>query len=575
MFVDVVPNRNSPPAVLLRESYREGAKVKKRTLANLSDWPKAQIDALRAVLKGATEVGDLKDAFEIIRSLPHGHVAAVLGTVQKLRLDSLLDSRRSRWRDLSTAMISARLIAPSSKLALARQLHPNTAISTLGEMLGLGVVEADELYEAMDWLLDRQGAVENALARRHLTNGTLVLYDVSSTYFEGRTCPLGALGHSRDGKSDKLQIVFGLLTNGEGCPVAVEVFEGNTADPKTVASQIRKLKQRFGLEQVILVGDRGMLTHARIEQDLKTADGIDWITCLRAPAIRKLVEGGVVQLSFFDERDLCEVTSPDYPGERLVVCRNPLLAAERKRKREDLLVATEKELEKIRAATSRQRAALRGRDRIGIRVGKVLGRFKVGKHFRYEITDNDFQYQRDEESIGAESLLDGLYVLRTNVADQKMDHEEIVRSYKRLCQIERAFRSIKTVDLQVRPINHRLAQRVRAHVFICMLAYYLEWHMRQSLAPILFDDHDRPAAEAERRSVVAPARRSPAAQRKASTKLTDDDQPVESFHDLLSNLSTIIRDTVRPKNTDLPPFPKITKATAIQQRAFDLLQVRM
>lgn len=575
MFVDVVPNRNSPPAILLRESYREGAKVKKRTLANLSDWPKAQIEALRAVLKGATEVGDLKDAFDVIRSLPHGHVAAVLGSVQKLRLDSLLDSRRSRSRDLSTAMISARLIAPSSKLALARQLHPDTATSTLGEILGLGVVEADELYEAMDWLLDRQEQVEKALARRHLTNGTLVLYDVSSTYFEGRTCPLGALGHSRDGKNDKLQIVFGLLTNGEGCPVAIEIFEGNTADPKTVASQIKKLKQRFGLEQVILVGDRGMLTSARIEQDLKTAGGIDWITCLRAPAIRKLVEGGVVQLSFFDERDLCEVTSPDYPGERLVVCRNPLLAAERKRKREDLLVATEKELEKIRAATSRQRAALRGRDRIGIRVGKVLGRFKVGKHFRYEITDDDFQYQRDEENIAAEALLDGLYVLRTNVSDQKMGHEEVVRSYKRLCQIERAFRSIKTVDLQVRPINHRLAQRVRAHVFICMLAYYLEWHMRQSLAPILFDDHDRPAAEAERRSVVAPARRSPAAQRKALTKLTDDDQPVESFHDLFSNLSTIVRDTVRPKNTDLPPFPKVTKATAIQQRAFDLLGVRL
>jgi len=575
MFVDVVPNRNSSPAVLLRESYREGFKVKKRTLANLSDWPQAQIDALRAVLKGATQVGDLENAFDIIRSLPHGHVAAVLGTLQRLRLDLLLDPRPSRSRDLCTAMIAARLIAPSSKLALSRQLHPDTAMSTLGETLALGAVEPDDLYEAMDWLLERQERVENALAKRHLANGTLVLYDVSSTYFEGRTCPLGALGYSRDGKSNKLQIVFGLLTDGVGCPVAVEVFEGNTADPKTVTSQIQKLKQRFGLEQVILVGDRGMLTRARIEEDLKTARGIDWITCLRAPAIRGLVEAGVVQLSLFDERDLCEVISPDYPGERLVVCRNPLLAEERKRKREDLLASTEKELEKIRAATSRPKAPLRGQDKIGIRVGKVLGRFKVGKHFRYQIADHSFHYQRDKESITAEALLDGLYVLRTNLPEQKMGEEEVVRSYKRLCQIEHAFRSIKTVDLHIRPINHRLAQRVRAHVLICMLAYYLEWHMRQSLATILFDDHDRPSAEAQRPSVVAPARPSPAATRKALTKLTDQNEPVHSFHDLLKNLATIVRDTVRPKNTSLPTFSKFTTPTPIQQRALDLLGVRL
>ncbi len=575
MFIDIVPNRNSPPAVLLRESYREGTRVKKRTLSNLSDWPKAKIEALRAVLRGATEVGNLEDAFDIVRSLPHGHVVAVLGSLHKLGVHSLLNSRSSRERDLCTAMICARLLAPTSKLALARQLQPETATSTLGEMLGLGSVEADDLYQAMDWLLERQERVEKALARRHLTNGTLVLYDVSSTYFEGRTCPLGARGHSRDGKSDKLQIVFGLLTNGEGCPVAVEVFEGNTGDPTTVAAQIKKLKERFALEQIILVGDRGMLTRARIEQDLKKAEGIDWITCLRAPAVRKLVEAGQVQLSLFDERDLCEITSAEYPGERLVVCRNPLLADDRKRKRHELLAATEKELEKIRAATSRQRAPLRGKDKIGVRVGRVLGRFRVAKHFRYEITDQSFLYQRDEENIAAEALLDGLYVLRTNLADDKMGYEEVVRSYKRLCQIERAFRSMKTVDLHVRPINHRLAQRVRAHVLICMLAYYLEWHMRQSLAPILFDDHDRPAAEAERRSVVAPARRSPAAQRKAHTKLTDDDQPVESFHDLLLNLSTIVRDTVRPKDTDLPSFTKLTTPTTIQQRAFDLLRVRL
>lgn len=575
MFIDIVPNRQSPPAVLLRESYREGSKVRKRTLTNISDWPRAQIDALRAVLKGATAVGKLEEAFDITRSLPHGHVSAVLGSLRKLQLEAVLERKRSRARDLCTAMIVARLIAPASKLALARQIHPDTAVSTLGEALGLGGVETDELYEAMDWLLERQARVEQALARRHLANGTLVLYDVSSSYFEGRTCPLGALGYSRDGKRDKLQIVFGLLTNGEGCPVAVEVFEGNTADPKTVATQVSKLKQRFGLEQVILVGDRGMLTRARIEQDLEAAGGIDWITCLRAPAVRRLVDSGAVQMSLFDERDLCEISSPDFPGERLVVCRNPLLAGQRKRKREELLAATAKELEKIRAATSRSTAPLRGRDRIGVRVGRVLGRFKVGKHFRYQIADTDFQYQRDEDNIAAEALLDGLYVIRTNVTDERMGSEEVVRSYKRLCQIERAFRSIKTVDLHLRPINHRLAQRVRAHVLICMLAYHLEWHMRQALAPILFDDHDRSAAEAERRSVVAPARRSPAARRKALTKVTDDNQPVASLHDLLKNLSTIVRDTVRPKNTDLPAFTKITRPTDTQQRALDLLGVQL
>jgi transposase len=575
MFIDVVPNRTSPPAILLRESYREGGKVKKRTLTNLSTWPAAQIEALRAVLRGATAVGDLEQAFEILRSLPHGHVAAVLGMWQKLGLAALLEPRRSRTRDLCTAMICARLVAPGSKLALARQLHPETATHTLGEELGLGAVDTDELYAAMDWLLTRQRRVEDALARRHLVRGTLVLYDVTSTYFEGRTCPLGALGYSRDGHGDKLQIVFGLLTNGEGCPVAVEVFEGNTADPMTVASQVKKLKTRFGLDQVILVGDRGMLTRARIEQDLQTAGGIEWITSLRAPAIRQLVDGGVVQLSFFDERDLCEVTSPDYPGERLVVCRNPLLAVERKRKREDLLVATEKELEKIRAATLRGRAPLRGQDAIGVRVGRVLGRFKMGKHFRYEISDSRFTYERDQDSVAREALLDGLYVLRTNVTAARMDDEEVVHSYKRLCQIERAFRSLKTVDLHVRPINHRLAGRVRAHVFLCMVAYYVEWHMREALAPILFDDHDRSAAQAARPSVVAPPRPSPAAQRKAFTKRTDDDLPVTSFHDLIDMLGTIVRNTVRPTNTTLPSFSKITTPSALQQRAFDLLGVRL
>ena len=574
MYVTEVPNHGSRPTILLRESFRQDGKVRNRTLANLSHWAEAKVVALRAVLKGATSVGKLEEAFDILGSRPHGHVAAVLGTLRKLHLDAVLHSRSSRQRDLCTAMIVARLLSPRSKLALARQLNAPTTTSTLGEELALGPVEPDELYEAMDWLLTRQEPIENALASKRLVEGTLVLYDVSSTYFEGRHCPLARLGHSRDGKHHKLQIVFGLLTDGEGCPVAVEVFEGNTGDPKTVSSQVHKLKERFGLKQVILVGDRGMLTRARIEQDLKAAGGIDWITALRAPAIRKLAQGGPLQMSLFDERDLCEISSPDYPDERLVACRNPFLAEERRRKREELLVATEKELDKIALATRRAKAPLRGKDKIGLRVGRVLGRFKMAKHFQLEIADDRFHYQRNTARITEEAALDGLYVIRTSVSDDRLGPDDVVRSYKRLSQIERAFRSIKTVDLHVRPINHRLAHRVRAHVLLCMLAYYVEWHMRQAWAPILFDDHDRAAAEAQRRSPVTPAKRSPAAQYKAAAKRTEDDQPVSSFQSLLEHLATLTKNTVRPKDTTLPSFEKTAVPTPVQQRAFDLLGVR-
>jgi transposase len=573
MYVATIPNRGSPPAILLRESYREDGKVKNRTLTNLSHWPPEQIQALRSVLRGATDVAVLEEAFEVVRSQPHGHVAAVLGSLQQLKLHTLIASKRSRERDLCVAMIAGRILNPRSKLALARAVNPETSHSTLGELLDLGEVDEDEFYEAMDWLLPRQEQIESALAKRHLSEAKLVLYDVTSTYFEGRHCPLARLGYSRDGKHDKLQIVVGLLTNDEGCPVAVEVFEGNTADPKTLPAVMEKLRGRFALQELVLVGDRGMLTKARIEHDLEKTPGVSWITALRAPAIRKLAEGGLLQLSLFDEKDLAEIASPDYPGERLIVCRNPLLAEQRRRKREELLAATEAELQKVAAATIRSRRRLKGQDKIGMRVGRVLGHFKMAKHFSIEITAQGFHYSRNQPRIETEAALDGIYVIRTNLPSQRMDSEDAVRSYKRLAAIERAFRCLKTVDLKVRPINHRREERVRAHVLLCMLALYVEWHMRRALAPILFDDDDKAGAEALRRSVVAPAQRSPRAQLKARTKKTEDGFPVTSFQDLLRTLATLTKNQVQPKLANLKAFAKITPPTPLQQKAFTLLGV--
>jgi hypothetical protein len=574
MYVATVPNRKSPPAILLRESYRDGSKVKTRTLANVSHWPAAQIEALRAVLRGATSVAVLEEAFEVSRSLAHGHVAAVVGTMRKLGLGRLISARNSREQQLCLAMIAARVLHPGSKLALARQIDPQLRSSSLGESLGLEeAVDEDELYEAMDWLLERQSRIEKALARRHLSEASLVLYDLTSTYFEGRRCPLARIGYSRDGKKNRPQVVFGLLTDAEGCPVAVEVFEGNTGDPTTVASQVEKLRGRFGLERVVLVGDRGMITSARIEQALKPQTGLGWITSLRSPAIRKLVEGGFVQMSLFDQKDLAEITSPDFPGERLIVCRNPLLAEERKRKREELLAATEKGLEKVAQATRRSKNPLQGEGRIGLRVGKVLGRFKMTKHFRLTIEEHRFGYERDLDRIEQEAALDGLYVIRTSVPKAELSAEEAVRSYKSLSRIERAFRCLKTMDLKVRPIHHRLARRVRAHVLICMLAYYVEWHMRRAFAPLLFDDHDKLSAERSRGSVVAPAQRSPKALRKARLKKTDDGSPVHSFHTLLEDLASVAKNYIKPEGLELDPFVKITNPTPLQQKAFDLLGV--
>jgi transposase len=571
MYIEIVPNRGSRPAILLREGWREGNRVRKRTLANLSDWPSERVEALRAVLKGATQVRNVEDSFEIVRTRPHGHVAAVLGTLRNLKLETMLGPAGPE-RARVVAMIVARVIHARSKLATARSLASATKLSSLGEVLNIEDDDETALYEAMDWLLTRQPNIEAALAKRHLENGTLVLYDLTSTYFEGRHCPIAKLGYSRDGKKGKLQIVFGLLCDRRGCPIAVEVFDGNTGDPKTLGKQIEKLRRRFDIERVVLVGDRGMLTEARIREELKP-NALDWVSALRAPAIRKLVSAGTLQPSLFDSRDLAEITDPLFPGERLVICKNPLLAAERARKRNDLLASTEQELDSIASATRRKRQRLKGKDNIGMRVGKVLQRFKMGKHFEVKISDNNLQYARKSDSIANEAALDGIYVVRTSVPSELLDSEQTVAAYKGLSNAERAFRTVKTVDLKVRPIFHRTADRVRAHVLLCMLAYYVEWHMRRALAPMLFDDDDKAAAEASRNSVVQPAQRSEKALRKAHTKRTDENTPVHSFRTLLDDLATVARNTVLPKVQDASPFERLTEPTPLQQQAFALLGV--
>jgi transposase len=571
MYVEVVPNRSSPPAILLRSASRQGSKIVKQTLANLSAWPPARVELLRRVLKGETLV-PASEALQIERSLPHGHVAATLGTLRRLGLEQLLAHKRSPDRDLVVAMIVARILAPGSKLATARCLADHTATSSLGAVLGLQNVDEDQLYKALDWLLARQTRIEDKLAQHHLGEGSLVLYDLTSTYFEGRHCPLARFGHSRDERSGNLQIVFGLLTSEDGCPIAVEVFEGNTADPKTVAPQVQKLRQRFGLRQVVLVGDRGMLTSARIGEDLATEEGLQWITALRALQIQRLAADGQLQLSLFDQRDLAEIQHPAYPHERLIACRNPLLAEERKRKREELLLATEKQLDKLVAATQRKRRPLRGKKEIGLAAGKMLGRYKMGKHFQLTIEEGSFRWQRKPASIEREAALDGIYVIRTSVPAQTLNDAQVVERYKRLSNVERAFRSMKSVDLKVRPIYHHQADRVRAHVLLCMLAYYVEWHMRRDLAPLLFDDEDRQGAQALRSSVVAPAQRSESAQKKATTKHTSDGLPAHSFRTLLADLGTLTRNEVRLAEQS---FSMLATPTAIQQRAFQLLQVTL
>ena len=570
MYIESVPNRSSPPAILLRESFRENGRVRKRTLANLSDWPTTLVEGFRTLLKGGVAVAE--EGIAIRRALPHGHAAAVLGTIRAIGLDRLLGKPTDkRLAPLTIALIASRLVSPASKLATARDLAADTACSSLGRLLQLGAVDEVELYRALDWLGARQAVIEGALARRHLKDGALVLYDVSSSWLEGRCCELARFGYSRDGKKGKLQIVYGLLCAADGCPVAVEVFEGNTANPMTLSAQIDKLKERFGLSRVVLVGDRGMITSARIRDELRPA-GLDWITALRAPQIRALVDAGAFQLSLFDERDLAEITAPDFPGERLVVCRNPLLAEERTRKREDLLHATEAALTKLADQIARGTGPT-GQDKIARGVGRIENRYKLAKLFDITVAEDGFTFGRNHARIADEARLDGFYVIRTSVEDKALAAENVVGAYKSLARVERAFRSLKTVDLHLRPIHHWLAPRVRAHVFLCMLACHVEWHMRERLKPILFDDDDPAAAARERTSIVAPAQPSPAALRKRASKLTANGGPVHSFQSLLRDLATCTLNEMTTTLNAAYSFTLVATPTPIQAQAFRLLDV--
>jgi transposase len=552
---------------LLRRTFRDGDKVRNVTLANLSHLPPHLIDLIRRGLKGEQFVSGT-DAFKVLSTRSHGAVAAVLGTIRNLGLDEILDRRVSPQRQLALGMIAARILRPESKLATTR----SWSASTLPQELDIEGADENELYAAMDWIFERQPRIEKALAARNLRDSALALYDVTSTYFEGKRCPLAKRGHNRDGKRGKLQVVFGLLSNQDGCPVAVQVFDGNTGDPKTVASQIRKLRDDFGLLRVTLVGDRGMVTTARIRDDLKGLEGVSWITALRAPQIQKMREVGTIQLELFDERDLAEVTDPAYPGERLIVCRNPLLAGERKMKREELMQATEAKLEQIAARVLAGK--LRDRAKIGLAVGRVIGRFKVGKLFSLEIAQNTFRYARNLARIEQESALDGFYVIRTSVPRAELSAPAAVRAYKRLSKIERAFRSIKTVDLRVRPVFHWTENRVRAHIFICMLAYYVEWHMQRAWAPLLFTDEEVDAVNA-RRSPVKPAIRSAAGRWKDSTKTALDGLPVHSFRTLLADLESVARNRMCSTTSKGEAFNLLTQPTARQAEAFRLLGVRV
>jgi hypothetical protein len=571
MYLESVPNRDSPPAVLLRESYREDGKVRKRTLANLSCLSCEVLEGLKVLLRGGVAVPSAEEIFTVERSLPHGHVAAVLGSARGCGAAAWFASAPKELQPLLLAMLVARVIAPCSKLATHRLLHDDTASSSLGRVLGVGQCGADDLYRALDWLHEAQPAIERRLARQHLVGSTLVLYDLTSTWLTGRCCELAARGHSRDGKRDDPQIVFGLVCTAQGCPIAVEVFPGNTADPATVASQVSKLRERFGISTIAWAGDRGMLTSARIEQVLKP-QGMDWVSSLRAPQIAQLAaEHGPFQPSLFDERNLLELTSEHFPGERLVVCRNPLLAEERARKRTELLAATEADLAKIAAATQRARNPLRGEQAIALRVGRVIERFHMSKHLELSITDAAFTWQRRHEAIAQEAALDGLYVIRTSVSAQQLDAAAAVAAYKSLSNVERAFRSMKTVDLHVRPVFHYSAARVRAHVLLCMLGYYVEWHMRERLKPMLFDDEYLDQASTSRASPVAKAVRSEHAKAKDASKLAGDGLPLHSFRTLLHDLATLAYNVTY---TALNPNAKIvltTRPTPLQHKAFSLL----
>ena len=559
---------------LLRHSYREDGKVKHLTLGNLSDLPEDLIELMRKRLAGEPMRSGDDDKVVVRRSLPHGHVAAVLGTLRKIGLDRVIASRKSRQSDLVIALIVQRILMPGSKLTAFMGLQEETVKHTLAEELGLCDVELSEVYEAMDWLLSRQKRIQNKLAKKHLTNGTLVLYDVSSSYYTGRQSELVKFGYNRDGKKGRPQIVYGLLCAPDGCPVAIEVYAGNTTDSTTVSDQIERTRKQFGLSRIVLVGDRGMITSKAIREDYSHREGFDWITALRSSSLKKLLRQETIQPSLFDERDLAEVTSDDYPGERLIVCRNPLLADERTRKREELLLAAEKKLEAIVRSVSRKTNPLRGKDKIGLKVGETLKGTKMKKHFELTITKDSFSYARRESQIAEESSLDGIYVIRTSLEDSVMQSHDVVASYKSLSQVEWAFRSLKTVDLRIRPVFHWKDDRIKSHVFLCMLAYYVEWHMRQSLRPLLFDDHERSAAEAKRESIVGKAPRSEAAQAKESTRRTTDNLPVQSFQNLLRDMATLCRHRLAWQSQPSVEFNQLTEPTVYQLRVLDLLGLR-
>jgi len=571
MYVAVVPNRNSPPAILLREGWREGNKTRQRTLANLSDWPPEKIELLRRLLRDEALVSP-QDLFTTQKTLPHGHVEAILEMMAKLKLDQVLCSQRCRERDLVLAMIVERLIDPCSKLATTRQWHS----TTLAEELGVAEATEDDLYQAMDWLLERQERIEKKLAARHLEQGGIVLYDVSSSFYEGHTCPLAQFGHNREGKNGLPIIVYGVMTDGQGCPVAVSIYAGNTGDPATVSDQIEKLREKFGLERVILVGDRGMLTQPQIDK-LKQLDGMGWITALTSTAIRELVDEGALQLSLLDEKNLVEITALEYPGERLMVCHNPVLEEQRQRKRERLLQATEQSLNKISREVERRKKKPLTAAEIGVKLGKVLGRYKMGKHFEYTIGEGSLTWNRRAESIAQEQMLDGIYVLRTSEPAERLSAEETVRSYKSLAEVERAFRCLKGIDLLVRPIRHRTQDRVPAHIFLCVLAYYVQWHLRRAWAPLLFQDEER-LEQRQLRDPVLPAQPSASVLRKKLSHQTADGLPVHSFSDLLKELASRARVTfaLKPQNAEEKTkltFHQLPDPTPVQRRAYELIRM--
>jgi hypothetical protein len=567
MYVEFIPNRDSPPAVLLREGWREGGKVRKRTVANLSKWPKHKVELLRRLLRDEPLMAP-DDIFSIERSLPHGHVAAILGTVAKIGLDRIIAGQRSRERDLVVAMVAQRLIAPRSKLETVRLWQT----TTLAQQLAVGDADEDDLYGAMDWLLARQERIEQKLAKRHLEEGGMVLYDVSSSYYEGRSCPLAQFGYDRDGKKGKPIVVYGMMADSEGRPLAMEVYPGNTGDPTTVPDQVEKLRERFGLERVVLVGDRGMLTETQLDC-LREFPGVGWISALRSSAIRTLVESGQLQLSLFDEHNLAEITSPDYPDERLVACFNPLLAEERRRKREELLLATEQLLGGIVAEVERRTNTPLSKVEIAEKVGRKKNRYKVGKHFDVTIEDGHFSFARKEAEIRRETELDGIYVIRTSEPGERLSAPDAVRNYKSLTLVESAFRCLKGVDLRIRPINHYREPRVRAHIFLCMLTYYVEWHMRNALAPLLFQDEQLGDLR-KTRDPVARAAASQTAKRKKRTKSSDtsDSSPTHSFGSLLADLSTLCLNQCRLwADPDAPAVDRLTTPTPLQHKAMQLL----